>query len=324
MALTNIQYDEIMHDYENRRNYHRNELNTKIREIEDHVPGYLVLSQSTGSISADFGRRLLLGENLRRGKLHEMLADVATRKKQLLTEAGYPADYLDMKYDCPICRDTGYVNGEKCSCFRQRIIERLYAQSNIRKMTESANFSVLSEEYYHGEDLERFRGAVRTSKDFIKNFESSYPNLFFYGTVGTGKSFLSVCVAKEILDKGHSVLYFSAVSLFALLQTYSFDFKKSEELSTLYDDLYNTDLLIIDDLGTEHITNNSIPQLFSCINERLLRNRSTIITTNLSLDDIKAMYSDRVFSRIASSYRVCKLTGDDIRIQKKMQFKNGK
>ncbi|WP_026496844.1 ATP-binding protein [Butyrivibrio sp. WCD3002] len=324
MALTNTQYDEIMHDYEIRRTFHRNELNTKIKEIEDHVPGYLVLSQSTGSISADFGRRLLLGENLRRGKLHEMLADVATKKKQLLTEAGYPADYLDMKYDCPICRDTGYVNGEKCSCFRQRIIERLYAQSNIRKMTESANFGVLSEEYYQGEDLERFRGAVRTSKDFIKNFETSYPNLFFYGTVGTGKSFLSVCVAKEILDKGHSVLYFSAVSLFALLQTYSFDFKKNDELYTLYDDLYNTDLLIIDDLGTEHITNNSIPQLFSCINERLMRNRSTIITTNLSLEDVKSMYSERVSSRIASSYRLCKLTGSDIRILKKMQFKNGK
>ncbi len=324
MGLTNAQYDEIMHDYEKRRTYHRNELNTKIKEIEDHVPGYLVLSQSTGSISADFGRRLLMGEKLKRGRLHDMLSDVSRKKQLLLQEAGYPTDYLEMKYDCPICKDTGYVGNEKCSCFKQRIIETLYAQSNIRKLTEAANFDLMTEEYYSGDDLERFRGAVKTSKDFIKNFETSYPNLLFYGTVGTGKSFLSVCVAKEILDKGHSVLYFSAVSLFSLLQTNTFDFKKTDELSALYDDLYNTDLLIIDDLGTEHITNTSIPQLFSCINERLLRNKSTIITTNLSLEDLKAIYSERVSSRIASTYHLCKLTGNDIRILKKMQHKNGK
>lgn len=324
MALTNSQYDEIMHDYENRRAFHRNELNMRIKEIEEHVPGYLVLSQSTGSISADFGRRLLLGEKLTKEHLHEMLADVSNQKKKLLKEAGYPEDYLEMKYDCPICHDTGYVDNQKCSCFRQRIIETLYAQSNIRKLTEAANFQLLSEEYYSGEDLERFRGAVRNSKDFIKNFESSYPNLLFYGTVGTGKSFLSVCIAKEILDMGHSVLYFSAVSLFSLLQTNTFDFKKTDELNALYDDLHNTDLLIIDDLGTEHITNTSIPQLFSCINERLLRNRSTIITTNLSLEDMKSLYSERISSRIASSYRLCKLTGNDIRILKKMKYRNGK
>ena len=324
MALTNTQYDEIMHDYERRRTFHRNELNTRIKEVEDHVPGYLDLSQSTGSISADFGRRLLLGEKLKRGKLHELLSDVASKKKKLLAEAGYPDDYLEMKYDCPICHDTGYVGSEKCVCFKQRIIDRLYAQSNIRKLTEAANFGVMSDEYYSGEDLERFRGAVRTSKEFIKNFESSYPNLLFYGTVGTGKSFLSVCIAKELLDTGHSVLYFSAVSLFSLIQTNSFDFKKTDELNALYEDLYNTDLLIIDDLGTEHITNTSVPQLFSCINERLIRNKSTIITTNLTPGEIKAMYSDRVASRIASNYHICKLTGNDIRMLKKMQFKNGK
>ena len=324
MALSNTQYDEIMHDYEIRRTNHRNELTARIKEVEEHVPGYLALSQSTGSISAEFGRRLLRGERLEKGALHGRLTDISLQKKQLLREAGYPDDYLDMKYDCPLCQDTGYVGNEKCSCFKQRIIERLYAQSNIRKLTEAANFGLLSEEFYYGEDLERFRGAVRTSKDFIKNFESSYPNLFFYGTVGTGKSFLSVCVAKEILEAGHSVLYFSAVSLFSLLQTYTFDFKKADELTALYDDLYSTDLLIIDDLGTEHITNNSITQLFSCINERLLRNRSTIITTNLSLEDMRAMYSERVSSRIASSYHLCKLTGNDIRIMKKMNRKNGK
>ena len=319
MALTNTQYDEIMHDYERLRTLKRSELTKRIRYVEQHVPGYLDLEQETGKRSAAFGRRLLNGEKLDRSELHRQLAEVSARKLSLLREAGLSDDYLNMQYECPFCKDTGYVGNEKCSCFKQKIIERLYAQSNINKLAEEANFDILSEDYYEGEDLDRFRGAVRTSKDFIKNFESLYPNLLFYGTVGTGKSFLSICIAKEILEKGHSVLYFSAASLFSLIQTNTYDFKKSEELRSLYDDLYNTELLIIDDLGTEHVSNTSIPQLFTCINERLNRNKSTIITTNFSLDDIKSMYSERVSSRIASSYHLCKLTGKDIRIMKKVQ-----
>ncbi|WP_029323352.1 ATP-binding protein [Butyrivibrio sp. AE3004] len=319
MALTNTQYDEIMHDYERIRTLRRSELSQRIKYVEEHVPGYLALEQETGKRSAAFGRRLLSGEKLDKSELHKQLEDISAQKKSLLRKAGLSDDYLEMEYDCPICKDTGYVDNEKCVCFKQKIIERLYAQSNINKLAEEANFSLMSDQYYQGEDLERFLGAVKTSKDFIKNFESLYPNLLFYGTVGTGKSFLSICIAKEILEMGHSVLYFSAASLFSLIQSNSFDFKKSEELRTLFDDLYNTDLLIIDDLGTEHVTNTSIPQLFTCINERMNRNKSTIITTNFSLDDIKSMYSERVSSRIASSYHLCKLTGKDIRIMKKVQ-----
>ena len=321
MALTNSQYDELMHEYEVRRSFHRDEQMQKIKYVEEHVPGFLELSQSTGSISADFGRRLINGEKLQKEKLHSMLSDIAARKSQLLRQANLPENYLEMEYDCPICKDTGFVENEKCSCFRQKIIDRLYAESNINKLSDTANFSLLSEKYYQGEDLDRFRGAVRTSKDFINNFESSYPNLFIYGTVGTGKSFLSVCIAKEILDKGHSVLYFSSAGLFTLIQTNSYDFKKSDELRALYENLFNSDLLIIDDLGTENITKASASELFAIINERIIRNKSTLITTNLSLEGIKSIYSERIFSRITSAYYLCKLSGPDIRMLKKMEHR---
>lgn len=324
MALTNTQYDEIMHDYEMRRAFHRDDQGGRIKYVEEHVPGFLELEQSTGSVSAEFGRRLIAGEKLSRDKLHTMLEEITNRKKQLLREAGLPEDFLEMHYDCPICKDTGYIGTEKCSCFKQKIIDKLYADSNIRKLTKDVSFSLLSDEFYVGEDLEHFHGALRSSKEFIKNFETSYPNLLFYGTVGTGKSFMSICIAKEILEKGHSVLYFSAAGLFTLIQTNSNDFKKSEELRTLYDDLYNSDLLIIDDLGTENITKMSVSQLFAIINERIIRNKSTLINTNLSLEGIKSIYSERITSRITSSYSLCKLSGPDIRTIKKMQYINGK
>ena len=254
--------------------------------------------------------------------LHRQLTEIATRQKQLLIQNGFPADYLDPDYDCPDCRDTGYILTEdgmrrKCHCFRQQEISILYAQSNIQEQIARENFSSLSYDYYQGEDLRRFETAVQICKKFVQSFKKDYRNLFFYGTVGTGKSFLSGCIAQELLQQGHSVIYFSAPGLFDTLARYSFDAKSKEALHDLYEDFYNCDLLIIDDLGTE-ITNSFVTsQLFSCLNERYLRGRATLISTNLSLEELRDRYSDRIFSRITSSFTLCKLTGSDIRILKK-------
>jgi DNA replication protein DnaC len=137
--------------------------------------------------------------------------------------------------------------------------------------------------------------------------------------VGTGKSFLSGCIAKELIENGHSVIYFSASGLFETLSQFSFDYKNKDELHGIYEDLYSCDLLIIDDLGTE-LTNNFVTsQLFSCLNERHMRRKSTIISTNLSLEELRNRYSDRIFSRITSNYNLCKLSGPDIRIYKKLK-----
>ena len=153
-------------------------------------------------------------------------------------------------------------------------------------------------------------------RSFINEFDQKYANLFFYGTVGCGKSFLSCCVAKELIEAGHSVIYFSAIGLFEFLSRYSFDHKNKENLYNAFEDLYNCDLVIIDDLGTE-ITNSFVTsELFSCLNERHIRKRSTIISTNLSLGELRDRYSDRIFSRITSNYEVCKLSGQDIRMHK--------
>ena len=169
--------------------------------------------------------------------------------------------------------------------------------------------------------MTRFQNAVSVSKDFVNGFKNHYQNLFFYGTVGTGKSFLSGCIAKELLSQGHSVIYFSANGLFEKLSRYSFDTKSKDSLYNFYKDLYNCDLVIIDDLGTE-VTNSFVTsQLFGLLNERHMRQKSTIISTNLSLEELRDRYSDRVFSRITSNYSICKLTGQDIRIQRKLSGK---
>ncbi|MCM1037694.1 MAG: ATP-binding protein [Ruminococcus sp.] len=317
MSLTNTQYDIILRDYENRQLANRRELERRTAYVYKLLPNYRALEDRVASLSVSYGKKYLDGDENARKELHEKLTAIADAKVTLLNSIDLPGDYLKPVYTCSDCQDTGYIGSEKCHCFKQAMITLLYEQSNIREMLQSENFSTLSYEYYEGEDLSRFKNAVITCQNFIKNFNSDYHNLFFYGTVGTGKSFLSNCIAKELIESGHSVIYFSSSGLFDLLSKYSFDYKNREEQQERYADLYQCDLLIVDDLGTE-LTNQFVAsQLFSLLNERHMGKKATLISTNLSLEELRNRYSDRIFSRITSHYEICKLTGPDIRMYKK-------
>lgn len=328
MALGNSQYETIMKGYERTRDANRALQQSRQRQVDSAIPEYRALSESVGALSVASARRMLeKGEADVLPQLHRELEQVRARQRQLLAEHGFPPDYLDPVYQCPDCRDTGYIVSEdgrktKCHCFRQQEISILYAQSHIQDAIERENFSTLSYAFYQGEDLRRFQAAVDISKRFVQDFGGSVQNLFFYGTVGTGKSFLSGCIAGELLQRGNAVLYFSSAGLFDALARYAFDGRSKDSLHDLCEDLYGCDLLIVDDLGTE-ITNSFVTsQLFSCLNERYLRKRSTLISTNLSLEELRDRYSDRIFSRVTSSFTLCKLTGPDIRILKKRMSSN--
>ena len=324
MALSNSQYESITREYERTRDKNRHILDARREEIYQKLDGYRELEESVGSLSSAAARLVLEGDDTAPAKLHDQLKELAAKRANLLTDAGFPADYLDPIYLCRACEDTGYIltpegTRQKCQCFRQKELSVRYAQSNLQDLIRRENFSTLSYEYYQGEDLQHFKAAVELSKKFVENFNQVYRNLFFYGTVGTGKSFLSGCIANELLQAGASVIYFSASGLFERLALYAFDTKEKEALHAFYADLYGCDLLIIDDLGTE-VTNNFVTsQLFSCLNERWLRCRPVIISTNLSLEELRDRYSDRIFSRITSGFSLCKLTGPDIRIYRKRQ-----
>ena len=182
----------------------------------------------------------------------------------------------------------------------------------FKEVLTKENFSTLSYAYYEGEDLRRFQQTVAACESFVHNFSSEYRNLFFYGSVGAGKSFLSNCIAKELIENGRLVLYFSAAGLLGALSG-----KSREEQIAVTHDLYGCDLLVIDDLGTEYTNAYVISQLFSCLNERHLRRKSTLISTNLSLEDLRNRYSERIFSRVTSNYEIHKITGPDIRMYRK-------
>ena len=150
----------------------------------------------------------------------------------------------------------------------------------------------------------------------MDQFDSTFANLYFFGDTGIGKTFLSNCIAKELLDSGHSVIYFTAFQLFDILSKGVFE-KDADAIAT-HQNIFDCDLLIIDDLGTELSNSFTSSQLFLCLNERILRQKSTIISTNLNMNQVADIYSERVLSRITNNYTIIKLFGEDIRNKKRI------
>ena len=317
MALTNAQYDTIIQGYNRRRLDSRKLLEERTREIYEKLPEYKNLDELTATLSVQQGKKNILGESNALDELKDILEDLNRQKKLILTGAGYSVNYLDPVYTCSYCKDTGFIDGEKCHCFKQAMLNMLYEQSNIREVLLNESFDDISYAYQQGEDLTRLQNAVAKARNFTENFDLDYQNLLFYGTVGTGKSFLSNCIANALIEKGHSVIYFSAGDLFAKLSEFAFRKNGKDSGTNPYEDIYNCDLLVLDDLGTELTNSFVVSQLFTCLNERHLRRKSTVISTNLPLEDLRDRYSDRIFSRIISNYDICKLSGQDVRIYKK-------
>ena len=316
MALNNSQYDAIMREYDQMQSQHQYELSKRRDEIFEKIPEYEALTYSTPSFAMSCTLKAIAGDSSAVATAKEELQRIKARKQELLLQNDYPADYLEIQYNCSACQDTGYINGEKCACLKKRILSITYAQSNLSELLKKNNFDTISEQYYTGDDLLRFREAVSICHNMVDNFEYEKESILFHGNVGVGKSFLSCCVAKELLDRGYSVLYFSSSNLFDTLENSTFGKDSKENLYTSKEDIYNCDLVVIDDLGTELTNSLVFTELFSLITERILRNKSTIISTNLNLADLSNLYSERIISRIIANYKLCKLSGPDIRIYK--------
>ncbi|MBD8919278.1 MAG: AAA family ATPase [Lachnospiraceae bacterium] len=317
MSLTNSQYDAILREYDAIQLKNERLLSERKAEIADRLPAYEELTSAAASLSVSYGKKMLLNGQGNMAEYHEKMQEISRKKRELLLANGYPEDFLSPIYDCPDCKDTGFVNGEKCHCLQSRIINILYSKSNLQKVLQAENFSVLSYDYYKGEDLQNFKKAVENSLSFVRNFDTEYQNLLFFGAVGTGKTFLSNCIAYELLQHGYSVIYFSASGLFEMLSKQSFSSSEKEVLYKTQEDLYNCDLVIIDDLGTELTNAFTNTHLFSILNERSLRKKPVIISTNLSLEGLKERYSERIFSRVTNTFTFRKLSGSDIRMRKK-------
>lgn len=259
--------------------------------------------------------------------LEQKIQDLKRREKELLVQHGFPADYLSIHYRCPKCKDTGYTGDlikEKCSCLVQKLVEKTYQLSDIKEL-EQQNFDTFNPHVFPDIPLEGSRLTQREYMVQLKNrlmeYVKEFPNnqrktILFSGKTGLGKTFLLNCMAKAILDKGYTVMRISAYKLFN--QLFISALQDNEQNQFLFNCLFEVDVLIIDDLGTETQRNNFTSEdLFNILNERLIQQKHTFLSTNLGLSEIKERYSDRIASRLfdTSNTMLIKFMGQDIRIR---------
>lgn len=323
---------EIMQEYESLRFRNYQLHNERVQEVRNAVPRIDEIDGEIRDLSIDAALAKLhekeVDEAALRQKTHQLIAE----KHNLLVAHGYEENYLDPIFSCPLCHDTGYANEKVCDCLNRRLIERQYQRSNLGKNLERENFSQFRADYYSDEpDGEHkltpranIENVYRALLHFIKGMKAyqtgdttAKGNILFQGGTGVGKTFLSNCVAKELLDAGYTVLYVSAGSLFDQIADVIMNRNQIPGSHEFYQSINACDVLIIDDLGTEYTNSFTNAHLYNLINDRLLERKPMIISTNLSLSEIKEHYSERISSRIYDSYLILKIYGDDIRLAKR-------
>ncbi len=297
----------------------------RISEINKKIPRIAEIEELNKKIGFKLVKAVLK-EGYTVSELESESKSLKKEKEELLESHGYSTDYLDPIYDCHLCKDTGVVMTEQCSCKKRMITEELYSISGIDKSIVNENFNTFDLGLFranrNSSEMMSPKEAMKIYYDnaifYAENFERlKKKNIIYYGPVGTGKTFLCNCIARELLDKGYLVVYQTATKLMNFISDYNFS--RTDEkyrLKAEYDMLKNCDLLIIDDLGTEISTSINMSNLFEIINDRIISERATIISTNLDMEDIRNEYDDRIFSRILGSFDLYHVFGDDLRIKK--------
>lgn len=254
-------------------------------------------------------------------RLKEENQSLQEELKVLLKEAGLPEGALEPRYDCPRCRDTGFVDGRMCSCMKSLLREQAYARLNALTPLSLSTFESFTLDYYPEKPSsesgrsprEAMREILTNCRRYAETFSLSSQNLLMQGSTGLGKTHLSLAIANEVLGKGFGVIYCSVSNILSKLEAEHFGREESGDTESL---LQNCDLLILDDLGTEFKSSFFASTAYGIVNTRLLTQKPTIISTNLSMRELQDRYSDRFASRIAGNYVRFLFTGHDNRMQK--------
>ena len=241
--------------------------------------------------------------------------ELQEKRRKILVKLGYPEDYTEPHYTCKSCSDTGFVGAKMCSCLKQLLITKNIQSSGMGNLIDKQSFDNFNLDIYKNspEVYARMERNLKLAKAYADNFASRRGNLLLIGTTGTGKTHISTAIAKAIISQGFDILYDSVQNI---VNDFERDKFKSGYNAEQTSDKYNEcDLLIIDDLGAEFVTQFSISALYNLINTRQNKGLSTIISTNLSAGELAGKYEGRIYSRIiGADYTVLRFEGDDRRI----------
>ena len=318
MALSNGQVQEIQRILSERQlEAHRRYLE-KREEIFRKLPELEELEEKVRAFSLSVAEEMQQGNREGLLRLKEEIGKLHREKEALLETAGYRIqDLEEEEHFCSLCQDTGYVDGKKCQCFLKLQGELLYRQSRMGAVLERENFSKFQLERF--DNIEKLgqcgnktlREYIKEIRDYLINYCEEYPknnrSILFTGSTGTGKTYFLHSIAKALLDRGVSVLYFTATGLFEYFS------KRMREEDT-EDYIEEVDVILIDDLGTEFSNSFTTSRFFALLNQRILDRKTMLISTNLNFKELREMYSDRVVSRFMSDYEIIPLYGKDQRL----------
>ena len=332
MADKNL--ENLLSEYEQKRRKAQMDAELKISKLYEQFPNLEKIDDQINKYAISKTKSILKG-NDNTLEYDNLIEDLKHKKTEFLKKNNINIDLFKPDYECKICNDTGYIQDNNksimCHCLKQRLLNLSYNKSNLSDIKnqnfDNFNLNLFSDEI----NLKKYKikcsprqniiNIRNACKNFIDNFENlDEKNLFFCGNTGLGKTYMSNAIANEILKNGKTVLYQTAPVLLETVIDNKFNKYKNQNSDEFYKNVLTVDLLIIDDLGTENINSMTVSELFTILNTRILnlnnKPTKTIISTNLSIEQIFKIYEERIGSRIAGYYNIYQFVGEDLRLKR--------
>ncbi len=317
MTYSPSEYEQARRELDRRRNQAQAVQKAHRDEIAAKFPELIKIEQEMANAGLSVIKALGMGDDSTHyiKSLEKASLNAQKRRADLLKENGYPEDYLKVKYYCNNCEDKGFKDGRMCSCHKLILRSLAYEKLCSKFPVDKCTFTNFDLNYYpdKGDDItprKRMTAVFDYCKNYANNFSSHSPSLLMAGKTGLGKTHLSLAIAGQVINRGYGVIYASAQNILNKLENEKFGRSDNSDTERK---LLECDLLILDDLGTEFSTQFTVSAIYNIINSRLLSDKPTIISTNLSFEQLEKVYSQRISSRILSEYTLLCFDGTDIR-----------
>mgnify|MGYP002537227868 FL=1 len=334
--MSNEILSDLLLEYDQKKRKAELDLEKRKQELYEKVPRLQEIEDSLNTFAITTTKNILNGNTTSFNELTSKVENLKKEKEKILQNNDIPKEFLEPYYECKICKDTGYIQTQNsasamCPCLKQKLLDISYNKSNISNLSkenfETFNINIFSDSI----NSEKYRLNISPRNniinikskciEFVNNFDNpDTKNLLFTGNTGLGKTFMSNCIANELIKKGKNVLYQTAPVLLETVIDNKMNKYKNSKQDNFYKNVLEADLLIIDDLGTECLNSMKLSELFTIINTRILNLNNkitkTIISTNLNINEIFNNYEERIGSRIAGYYNIYYFFGDDLRFKK--------
>lgn len=321
MAYNSEAFKKVMEDYAAKRSAAIDAANRRLDEVVEKCPEIKMIDIALAGTGVAIMEAISAG----RGGIEERIEKIRKNNEELqqqradcLALLGYLPDHTMPRFECPECKDTGYdANARLCSCFKKALMIETCRRSGLGRLVDLQTFDSYSLEYfeYDKDVYENMSDIYEFCKNYAETFSRKSENLMLIGNTGLGKTHLSTAIAGKVIERGFDVCYDTATNVFTSFENERFG-KTNSKFATPTERYFDCDLLIIDDVGTESVTQFTVSSLYNLINTRAMNEKQIMLSTNLTLDEMKSKYGDRIASRLFGESIVLQFTGKDIRLQK--------